>query len=430
MSSAWNARVIAAVAAGMVVVAAGFYWIGARDQVRPETEKTRPLRRLSGLPAPYGGADMVEIYRRVGKANPETREGQTTEQALARLRLLAGVQGRVRDVDAMMLASVLEEDEIGEALTVIEELPEPARSEIGFAILYRWAQWDPLAAIGYARSDFDNIVLRTGIPKIVGIWAQYDAEAALEWYRSNREIVSEKALTHIFSAMAENDIEGAIASAIELGTEEEKLKVGSAWWGIASLVAVDSLRVQIIGAIESIDEVNTRKGASRDLLSIWARTEPSEAAAWLDRQGYVGEGFDTAVVQHWTDIDPKAAADWALARQERDRSPTDSPLAELVEGWIRDDPESAGAWILENGVLAERSMSVMLENLAGRGDIEKAIAWAESGPAENRDKLIAEAIALAVKFNAIEMGEIGKYTMRGSLDPDAMAAEVEAAMSR
>ncbi|MGI9244649.1 MAG: hypothetical protein ACR2RV_27855 [Verrucomicrobiales bacterium] len=427
MSNAWNRRVIVSIAAGMLLVSTAFYRIGARGEVRAEHEPVQTGRRLSALPS---GGDVVGIYKRAGLADPGAGEGPSRGQALATLRRLGGEQGRVRDAEAMMLASVLEYEVIPEALSVIDGFPEPARSEIGYTILYRWAQVEPLAAINYARSNFDNVFLRTGIPKMVGIWARDDPAAALGWYRSNRESTTEKALMHLFTAMAEIDLGVAIETAIDLNDEEDGLRVSSAWRGIASLVSVEPLRAQVVSAIEAIDDVDTRKLVGRDLLSLWARTDPVEAAAWLDRQGFVGEEFESAVLGQWTKIDPAAAADWTLGRLRGDQSQGGGMLGIVVEGWVRSDPESAGDWILRNGVSVEDSMPVMLENLAGRGEIVKAIAWAERGAEEDRDRLIAEAIALGVKYQVIGRGEIGKYSERGSLDPKAVAAEVEAALRR
>lgn len=196
------------------------------------------------------------------------------------------------------------------------------------------------------------------------------AQMALQLKEPNRT----NALNGVAIGWANQQLDEAIAWAKELPDGESKRSIQRS-------IAYEAARSDPMKAINLV--ASQPSSSARDLVLIqsvaqWATTDPAAAANWAFqieepslKYGVIGmvattlaqtnpiaasnlalqslpagkimDDAITSIVQRWTQIDPKAAAEWVTRFPNGDLR--NAAIANLVKLWVDQNPEPAGTWL-------------------------------------------------------------------------------------
>ena len=409
-----------------VVVAFVSYRVGRGHEIQGAAtggrEPGKPSKSFRERPS-----DVLATYRQAAGTDPGVRAGRTTAQVLGVLRRSATGSGMATDPEALHLMDSLERDEVLDALAALESHPEPAGTELRRAVLARWAEFEPRAALTHVIDNMNGTVRVQTIADLLGVWALDDPAAAFAWHRETSEagtipnLSSWSGVDRIMHSWAVLDPAAAFAACVEANMPQ-------AWIGFASLAAVDAHRAVAVEHVLSIPDGATRLQALKFLASSWSRVDSPGAAAWLDQQALTGRELEWAVSERFALSDPEANADWLVNRAKTDEA-RDEAAAAAIRTWARTDPEAAGAWLDSREVAGEKAIGIMVNGCAAR-DVDRAIEWAQRAPESKRDDLIAQAIAEAVFRNTIKKSAIDDYAGSGSLSKEEMKEKINSALKR
>jgi len=120
------------------------------------------------------------------------------------------------------------------------------------------------------------------------------------------------------------------------------------------------------------------------LLSVWAGTEPQQAAQWLARDPLLREDSNCceALITTWAATDPAAASRWTFAQPPG--TALDAAIDALGRTWGGSDPTAAAAFLQKQSVSPARDdfAAALAEGWAAH-DVNAATAWYLSAPVQD-----------------------------------------------
>jgi hypothetical protein len=283
-------------------------------------------------------------------------------------------------------------------------------------LLGRWAEEDPLAALGYAEELVKNGGAMQGqaLFSVIGVWAQKDPEAALTWYRKRRDSSDpggsaageEGTLMVIFNGLVARDPERALD---QLGLLDDEPSRRVAIGGIAMAATQSEMRMRLLARAETMD-IETRDGLRQGIVGSWAVTDPEGAMEWIgglppeEREAMLdmaGQSLLFANPEKGAEYLMETATDETLSRR----------YSQIVSAWALRDPIGAGEWLnrqpknpAQDSARSTFSLNVM------RSDPEVAMEWAKSIAAEAQRSGTIQAV----------------YTQWRKRNPDAAEAALSA----
>jgi hypothetical protein len=176
----------------------------------------------------------------------------------------------------------------------------------------------------------DNSEREQALQNVIGQWAMFDADAALEWTAEASAGDRKSIETHVGRMMMMSDPErGAEVILSHAETEEE------------------------------------RSSAYTSAVSMWMHRDPNGAGEWLGQQPQ-GPELDDArgmFASNVARVDPESALAWAAA--VTDEGKRTSQLVGVYNQWATKDPAAAEAGLLSSG-LDEGTIEKVLEGNRGQ----------------------------------------------------------------
>lgn len=208
-----------------------------------------------------------------------------------------------------------------------------------------WAVLHPEAALAYARQHLTLQRQNQAVTEILSDWAKINARAAWTWATTH---VPENG-THLDAVLrCIGEVDGAAAWSyaaefVHTHPAEAQSTYASALRGITHggnfQLAVDLLK--------RIDSMNpgVREGLSTLVATEWGRYEPEKAVAWVSSDLPAGsiahERAMINVIEAWTEVDPTAAAKYAV------KLPPGALRQQAVAQAASSDPLAAAKWLFE-----------------------------------------------------------------------------------
>lgn len=283
---------------------------------------------------------------------------------------------------AKRFAGTLDENSIRAALQQVDAGPSGyTRSSVQGALLRRWAELNPIAALEYARKARTRTFSQSSLAIVTYAWAENDFQAAMAWVNSlpqGRE--KQFALSGIINSVADKDPDRAL---------------------------------KMLMASPRAD--GPYSGSSSQVFMVLAQRNPVDAArkaASLPAGQLRSSAFSTIAMQ-WAAIDPKAAAAWAQTLSGQAQNQT---LGSIASQWARNDPKAAAdfAQSLESDS-ARKSMTGDVARTWAQSDAEAAVAWAQSLPNdESRSNAMRQVLW---EFVQSEPNRAGAYVLKLRDDP-------------
>jgi hypothetical protein len=189
----------------------------------------------------------------------------------------------------------------------------------------------------------------------LGWWGQSDPYGAIAWIQS-QQTISSYVIGRMAGELADRDYQTAMA----LGTQFSPA-VRAAW--IESVIG-SAAPYDLAGALDALEPYRDRaffEDTFSRILDTANRTlGPADAAliagnappAWIA----------TRIASDWSDLDPLAAANWALAIE--DKAVRASALRSVVLSWAAGDAGAAEGWVL--GIADDTLRQTMLSHVCSR----------------------------------------------------------------
>jgi len=396
------------VIAGLVAVAAGGFVVGRISSPEEKTavagssvqERVRNGERITSS----GG----------GQENGRQREARENSKSTPMAEKLQRMEAIMRgenplDRSRALLALI---DQLGpgdfEAVVAQFRALGITQNRLGeySMLLSAWAKADPLSALDYAKENTQGGFASS---TILATWANLDADAALRWAEANHDGKGPNPyLAGVIRGIAETDtalatdllkgmpfseqrgeaLAGMMQHVLKQGPEasrnwitaieDEQLREGAvirmstamadvdpqgtAEWLVKNPSQASDRRLDdvyerwagkdqdaALASINGLPAGNQRTNALSGVVSVTAGKDPQGALAIMDRyQGDVNDGVVRDYVRNAFDKDPVLAMG-AIARigNEGDRNRT---YERALEGWLRNDPPKAEAWMSGNAV--------------------------------------------------------------------------------
>ncbi|MCM8529898.1 MAG: hypothetical protein NE330_01950, partial [Lentisphaeraceae bacterium] len=239
----------------------------------------------------------------------------------------------------------LSEEELYELYRTLDENSEKGVSyQLSNMIYSRLADINPEKAMNHITEKGN----KNSMYNVMNKWAKTDPFAAFEWNKLNEESLPNnyRFETVIFQRMAEIDATKAIESIDSL----DAAKHYNALQGILKTVEATE-EFQAIASIMSL-----KQGSDRQMEAIvysWARKSPQDAISWTESI---------------TDEDQKKKA-----------------LSKIKQGWMREEPEVAAKWIMENGTDKNRAIRDVINGWSYK-DGKNVIAFVDAQTMDNKDQ--------------------------------------------
>jgi hypothetical protein len=288
-------------------------------------------------------------------------------ERLAKLRPGQGANPTRGIIEVGPLLLMLEEDQLPDALTVLENLRASAsvKAMLISTLFLRWTELDPAAALERAETIADPQVRNTASRAVLSAWAEEDPRAAWN-YVMNRDAGAEQ--LQLFVAIATRDPRRA-----------------------ATLT-------------QQIEDPAIRNRANVSLSSFWASLDPWAALSWansLDDDAARRQVLPI-ILGAMAQEDPRAALDLALA--EANASVRQPAISGILARAVRSDPD-AGLALLDR--LPEdfplENMTMILGGSLAAADAEKVSGYLGRLPQGNaRANLLKTIVQLKVNHGTSE----------------------------
>lgn len=255
----------------------------------------------------------------------------------------------------------LSEEELYELYRTLDEGSEDGVShQLSNMIYSRLADINPEKAMDHIAENGN----KNSMHNVMNKWAKNDPYAAFEWNKLNEGSIPNnyRFETVIFQRMAEIDATKAIESIDSL----DKAKHYNALQGI--LKTVDATEeFQAIASIMSL-----KQGSDRQMEAIvysWARKSPQDAINWTESIS--------------------------------DENQKKKALSKIKQGWMREEPEVAAKWIMENGTDKNRAIKDVINGWSWK-EGKNVMAFVDAQPLENKDQAY-ESLVNRYSWNNIEV---------------------------
>ena len=271
-------------------------------------------------------------------------------------------------------------EEIEQALNVLLTNSSGwSRSKEFSMLLQKWAQFDPVKAMGFVEKLKDNGTKFGGYRAVLSTWTRRHAQEAIAWAEENGKPKDPDdrdgnwPMATIVDQIARTDASWALRLTEAQPVSRARGRMIESVVGQLVSQRGEDLAKQ--AAMEITDE-SLRTAMLARLAGQLADGNPQATAAWVTSLP-AGEGRQRALgelIEQWSDKDPVAAATF-LTRIPPSPD-TDESRARLADNIQRKDPEGALAWA---GTISEeqsrtRTMSELLRNWFRR-DPDAASKW-------------------------------------------------------
>jgi hypothetical protein len=216
-----------------------------------------------------------------------------------------GMARNLHDLTARIVAGLRSAADCARAASLIDDLPTALRHTLTAIIFRRWAALDPAAALAGADGLKNWQSQRQAADLVLKLWTARDAAAALQAVMSSAPgYVRNSGMQAILSALSKD----GPGSALQLLSRLPK----------------------------------PPPAALNQVLSAWTKDQPQEAWAWANAQGDPArrEQSQRAVLGAMASSGQQQSA-LTLARQQPEGRVRRQMVSEVMQSWIRKDPENA-----------------------------------------------------------------------------------------
>ncbi len=220
----------------------------------------------------------------------------------------------------LVVLEKLRAEEAAEALRHFEvyRLERGVYEAMAPAILGLWAQTDPRAALQYALTNLQRNALTMSIERVSRAWARQEPDAAWAWYRETRDSAQPKIMGSVpktvFAEWAGHDTPAAFERVARVSLADEQ----AALYGISEAARNPGQRPGILAAIAQMPDEEQRRRLARAVARDWAEIEPQAATEWAASLAFqnpaAGRLISINVFGEWWRLDPHAAAKWLLTQ--------------------------------------------------------------------------------------------------------------------
>ena len=369
-SSGWQ-RAVAGLAAVAVAVAVPVIWQQRRVAVL-EMENAILLEQMpqtAALPASLAPASSPPASTVPDVASLITQAAEA----------LGGGSQNVSAVNAALgFLTRISTERMSEALARISEVPDAsARPLLYKYILSYWAEKNPQAALDFARNEVPDDHRTMVCEGVLTAWAARNPESMLGWKSKTGTLaappVQDSLMATVFKTLASQDPAGAFQW---LTRTESVNGRAQALRGMMETVQTDEARQTMLQTISQVANKEVRLQARRAVVEHWAQQDPAAAAAWVDaaQPAWERTRLMDSLGFAWLQTDPAAAAEWWLKR-----APGPDTLVKIINIWAQENPNEAGTWLSKQPPGPQSDTARMtLARQVNDLDPESALAWADT----------------------------------------------------
>ncbi|MES2706423.1 MAG: sigma-70 family RNA polymerase sigma factor [Verrucomicrobiota bacterium] len=335
----------------------------------------------------------------------------------------AALRGGKQDVSAVAAALGLlarvSPDNMQEALARVREVTdEPARALLYKYLLSFWAESNPGMALAFAYNEVPAEQRASVCEGVLTAWASQNPESLMGWRSKSGALapppVEDSLMATVFRTLSSRNP----ATAFQL---LERPQSGNsraqALRGIMDTVRTDADRTRMLGLIDNCQDSEIRLQARRAVVEHWAQRDPAAAAAWVDaaQPAWERTRLMDSLGYAWLQSDPASAADWWLQR-----APGPDTLVKIINVWAQEDPNAAGTWLSRQtpGPQSDTARMTFARQVADL-DPASALRWAETvtDPAQ-RETTIDH---IWQTWRARDATEAGAFLSTANWPPDRLA---------
>ena len=262
------------------------------------------------------GAARNERFLAEARIQPAGKSEQSSEQPGYRTWLSEisnASDPESRDAAVARFVQSVPLNQVPQTLLALSESKDPSASELGLALLRRWAEREPALAAAWAQKSFANSGNAALFQQIGIAWANSDLAAAVNW-----------------------------ANALAPGPDHDSAVLA---------VAAEAARTDPVTALDlagGLPPSQPRDNLLVHAISQWALAAPQAALAWGDKVPQPGLRQDVlaAALIAFADKDPATAATVAATTLEPGAVLGRVSVA-IVQRWAAVDAPAAAAWVAE-----------------------------------------------------------------------------------
>lgn len=238
-------------------------------------------------------------------------------------------------------------------------------SELQAGVLRRWTGGNPEEAAIWAAQQTGSVVRQEAIQQVALAWAETDLPKAVEWVAGLPSDAARSAvLGNLGYELARTAPVAALAlvAALLPGLERDDLTVHavSQWATLDALAATEWAC--------AIPALALRERALASIVAAVADQNPEAAVILTTNAMWPGESQNQAaiaIIQRWTQQDPRSAAAWVQEFPSGDLQ--EAAIRNLVTVWSREGAEGPMGWL--NSLPSDAMRAVGAEALAGAGNV-------------------------------------------------------------
>jgi RNA polymerase sigma factor (sigma-70 family) len=369
-TSGWQ-RTAACLAAVAVAAALPVVWQQRRVSAL-ETENASLLQRLppaaafspAQAPATHVAASAVpDVSSLITQAAQAFRGGS---QSVSAVNAALGFLTRITP------------EQMSGALARIAEVPDAsARPLLYKYLLSYWAEKNPSDALAFARNQIPDEHRTMVCEGVLTAWAARNPESMLGWKSKTGTLaappVQDSLMATVFKTLASQDPDRAFQWLVRTDSANGRAQ---ALRGMMETVQTEEARQTMLRTISRVPDEEVRLQARRAVVEHWAQQDPGAAAAWVDaaQPPWERTRLMDSLGFAWLQTDPAAAADWWLQR-----APGPDTLVKIINIWAQENPNEAGTWLAKQPLgppsdTARMTFARQVNDL----DPESALAWADT----------------------------------------------------
>lgn len=317
----------------------------------PTPENTSPTARSSsydgdlGLPASWSetaSTPSPASILRPGASTTRSSGAKRVEPTQALLRAMAVADPETQSTLLESAAARMTVDDVFSSLESLVKTPAgPQRGKAMAAVLYRWGQLDPLAALTYAAEEPEPALRRNLKGEVLEAWGSANPSEALAYVQENPDgLVEKTGLTKLFQGVGRAPPEIALAflSTADAGKYGTHMRAA-----ISRLYAL--YPQDVVNWSAELPEGPLRNLALSRTVEQWARYDPETAKAWLEKEADPQNRLAGRIElgESWAQVDPQAAVDWFQDLPQDEQNP--HIMRRIFGKWMQFEPENAATWL-------------------------------------------------------------------------------------
>lgn len=333
-----------------------------------------PLPAVVPVPPPPAAPDLTTVNAATPPAAPDIPD--LIAQAAAILR--GGKQDVSSMAKALALLAQVAPDNMQTALDLVREIPdEPARALLYKYLLSFWAESEPFMALGFAYNDVPPAQRASVCEGVLTAWASQNPESLMQLRSKAGALaappIEESLMATVFRTLAARN-PGAAFDLLE--RPQSVNSRAQALRGMLDTVRSDTDRETFLRRIDRAQDPELRLQARRAVVEHWAQRDPAAAAVWVDaaQPPWERTRLMDSLGYAWLQSNPAAASDWWLQR-----APGPDTLVKIINVWAQEDPNAAGTWLSKQPPGPQSDTARMtFARQVGDLDPASALRWAET----------------------------------------------------